>query len=335
MNLRMEAEAREHLILSPWATFSDQSAGREKHEEGCNVRTAFVRDRDRIIHCKSFRRLKHKTQVFFSPEGDHYRTRLTHTLEVAQIARTIARALYLNEDLTEAISLGHDLGHTAFGHSGEDVLNDICPLGFAHFEQSVRVVDVLEKDRRGLNLTSEVRDGILMHSAGAAKGGRAKTPEGRIVALSDKIAYVNHDIDDALRAGILRKEHLPKELIEVLGDSHSGRINNLINSVITASEGNEIRLEGHVDRAFWELRRFLFDNVYHSDVAKSEEQKAKEVVAMLYGYFIKYPSQMPEEFFLHVDNDGLERVVLDYVSGMTDRYAMSKFQEIYMPKNWQ
>ncbi len=335
MTLREEAERREHMFLAPFATFSDETAGRDRPEEACDVRTAFVRDRDRIIHCKAFRRLKHKTQVFLAPEGDHYRTRLTHTLEVSQIARTVARALNLNEDLAEAISLGHDLGHTAFGHSGEAVLNEICPLGFTHFEQSVRVVEVLEKDRQGLNLTAEVRDGIRMHSAGVAEGQRAKTPEGRIVALADKMAYVNHDIDDALRAGILHPEQLPKQYIDVLGATHSTRINTLIHAAIDASEGPEIRLTKDVATALWGLRDFLFEEVYFNPRAKGEERKAKAVMRMLYEHFLENPGEMPDEFTGYIEQDGLQRVVLDYVSGMTDSYAIARFEEIFVPKKWQ
>jgi dGTPase len=335
LTLREVQECRERNFLAPWATFSAESAGRERPEEECDVRTAFVRDRDRIIHCKAFRRLKHKTQVFLAPEGDHYRTRLTHTLEVSQIARTVARALCLNEDLTEAISLGHDLGHTAFGHSGEAILNEICPLGFTHFEQSVRVVEVLEKDRQGLNLTAEVRDGIRMHSAGVAEGQRAKTPEGRLVALADKMAYVNHDIDDALRAGILTQGELPKEYIAVLGATHSARINTLIHSAIEASEGPEVRLTKDVAAALWGLRDFLFAQVYFNPKAKGEERKAKAVVRMLYEHFLDNPCEMPHEFTDYIESDGLTRVVLDYVSGMTDRYAIAKFEELFVPKNWQ
>ncbi|HWQ51072.1 MAG TPA: deoxyguanosinetriphosphate triphosphohydrolase [Terriglobales bacterium] len=335
LTLREEAERRERAFLAPWATFADEADGRERPEEPCDVRTAFVRDRDRIIHCKAFRRLKHKTQVFLAPEGDHYRTRLTHTLEVSQIARTVARALRLNEDLAEAISLGHDLGHTAFGHSGEAILNEICPLGFTHFEQSVRVVEVLEKDRQGLNLTKAVRDGIRMHSAGVAEGERAMTPEGRIVALADKMAYVNHDIDDALRAGILRPEQLPCQYIDVLGASHSARINTLIHAVIEGSDGPEIRIAEPVGAALWGLRDFLFAEVYFNPRAKGEERKAKAVMRMLYEHFLENPAEMPAEFTDYIEADGLTRVVLDYVSGMTDRYAIARFEGLFVPKNWQ
>ena len=270
MNLRKELEERESLILSPYAAKSSESKGRERDEKPCEMRTDFQRDRDRIIHSKAFRRLKHKTQVFLSPEGDHYRTRLTHTLEVAQIARTIARTLGLNEDLTEAISLGHDLGHTPFGHMGETVLNNICPHGFRHNEHSLRVVDVLEREG-GLNLTFEVRDGILCHTGGKA----ASTLEGQIVALSDKIAYVNHDIDDAIRGGVLTEEDIPKEFSEAVGSRNSQRINTMIHAVISASDGKpQISMEKKIYDAMMGLRKFMFDNVYISAEPKIEEKKA-------------------------------------------------------------
>ncbi|MDO6354460.1 deoxyguanosinetriphosphate triphosphohydrolase [Caloramator sp. CAR-1] len=331
MNLREQYEQLEEKILSPLATLSKNTKGRIKKEEKCKVRTDFQRDRDRIIHSKAFRRLKHKTQVFIAPEGDHYRTRLTHTLEVAQIARTIARAIRLNEDLTEAIALGHDLGHTPFGHTGEDALNKISSTGFKHNEHSLRVVDYLEKEN-GLNLTHEVRDGILCHSGELIP----QTNEGKVVKLADKIAYINHDIDDAVRAGILTVEDLPKECIKVLGKGHSERINKMITAVIEhALKYGEIKLTGEVGEATWELRQFMFDNVYIASEAKKEEDKAKNLIKELFIHYMDNPNSMPKEYYDKIDIYGLERTVLDYVAGMTDRYAIHEFTKIFIPMPWQ
>jgi dGTPase len=330
MNIRENYELLEEKILSPLAVLSKNSEGRLHIEEQCNIRTDFQRDRDRILHSKSFRRLKHKTQVFISPEGDHYRTRLTHTLEVSQIARTIGRALRLNEDLIEAISLGHDLGHTPFGHTGERVLNNITSCGFKHNYQSLRIVDFLEKGT-GLNLTSEVRDGILCHSGELI----AKTNEGKVVKLADKIAYVNHDIDDAVRAGIISIKDLPADCINVLGESHSKRINAMIVCVINyALENNEIRLSGEIGEATWKLREFMFENVYIGSSAKKEEDKAMGCIEQLYNYYKKHPDKMPEEYTLRIPIWGTEIVVCDYIAGMTDRYAIYEYSNIFIPTPW-
>ncbi len=330
-NLRQHREKIEHLILSPYAAFSDSSKGRERPEAPCDMRTEFIRDRDRIIHCKTFRRLKHKTQVFLSPEGDHYRTRLTHTLEVCQIARTIARALDLNEDLAEAIALGHDLGHTPFGHAGERVLAQVCSLGFKHYEQSVRVVEKLEKDGRGLNLTHEVRNGILCHTSGTP----AETLEGQLVRFADKIAYMNHDIEDAVRGGVIEQGDIPAIVIENLGDTKSKRINTLVRGVISASRGKDsIQTEDYIAEPYKELHDFLFDRVYLGSKAKAEEKKAENIVEMLYGYYIENPEKMNSFYRKLMETEGKERAVCDFVAGMTDRYAMSKFEEIYIPKIW-
>ena len=331
MTDRQELERREHLFLAPWATFADATAGRCRPEPPCPLRTEFVRDRDRIVHCKSFRRLKHKTQVFLSPEGDHYRTRLTHTLEVAQIARTIARALALNEDLTEAICLGHDLGHTPFGHSGEEMLNSLSSTGFTHYEQSLRVADVLEKERCGLNLTQEVRDGILCHSLRDA----AATPEGRLVYWADHIAYVNHDIDDAIRAGVLRESDLPPIVPAVLGSRHSVRINTMIWSMLEGSVQGDVGMTPPVLEAYETLHAFLFERVYFNPVAKAEEGKAKQAIGALFEHFMQKPQELPQEYQKYMEQDGLERVVLDYISGMTDRYCIARFEEIFVPKVWR
>ena len=328
---RSAMEQREHLLLKPCATFADQSRGRPRAEEPCPLRTAFVRDRDRVIHCKAFRRLKHKTQVFLAPEGDHYRTRLTHTLEVAQIARTIARAMGLNEDLTEAISLGHDLGHTPFGHSGEAVLNELSSTGFTHYEQSLRVVDVLEKDRAGLNLTHEVRDGIKCHTILDT----AATPEGRLVYWADHIAYVNHDIDDAMRAGVLQPEELPAEVYEVLGRGHSQRINTMILSLLEGSHEGTIAMTAPVAEAYQVLHRFLFEHVYYNPTAKAEEGKAKDAIRALFDYFMKDVARLPEEYRRSVESEGDERAVLDYISGMTDRYCIALYEDVFVPKVWR
>lgn len=328
--IRTEIEAREREYLSPYASLSACSRGREKEEEPCEVRTAFQRDRDRIIHSKAFRRLMHKTQVFISPEGDHYRTRITHTLEVAQISRTIARALRLNEDLAEAIALGHDLGHTPFGHSGEQALNEVFPPGFRHNEQSLRVVDKLE-GKGGLNLTWEVRDGILHHTG----PGMPSTLEGQIVRIADRIAYINHDIDDALRAGIIREDDLPRESIEVLGASHTARINTMVTAIIENSwERDTISMGERVQRATDILRDYLFKNVYVGSAAKREEEKAKRIIKMLYNFYVEHPELLPPEFQERIEVEGIERCVVDYVAGMTDRYAIRTFEKHFLPFSW-
>lgn len=330
MNIRESYEELEESILSPMAVLSKNSSGRLKPEEKCSIRTDFQRDRDRIIHSKAFRRLKHKTQVFIAPEGDHFRTRLTHTLEVSQIARTMARAIRLNEDLTEAIALGHDLGHTPFGHTGEKVLDEITSCGFKHYEQSLRVVDYLEKGS-GLNLTNEVRDGMLCHSGNLV----SKTNEGKLVKLADKIAYINHDIDDAIRGNIIKEDDLPKDCIKVLGRGHSERINTMIICVINhALKYGEIKLSGEIGDATWELRDFMFKNVYIGSGAKKEEEKAMHCVKQLYEYFMEKPERMPLEFVQRIEIWGLERVVCDYIAGMTDRYALSEYINIYVPLPW-
>lgn len=335
MNLRVEREKLEHKMFFEYATFADSNLGRKKEEEKCNLRTDFQRDRDRIIHSKSFRRLKHKTQVFISPEGDHFRTRLTHTLEVSQIGRTIARALRLNEDLVEAIALGHDLGHTPFGHSGEAVLNELKSTGFIHGEQSLKVVDFLERsDKRiGLNLTEEVRDGILNHSG----SGKAKTLEGKIIKFADRIAYINHDIDDAIRAGIISEASLPKELTSVLGNTSSQRINKMINALVENSYGKPIvEMEEEVYQATMELRQYMFKNVYMDPVVKSEEIKIKRLLTELYNFYMEDLSRIPENHLSLYDdrNHSDEDIVSDYIAGMTDTYAKKQLKNIFIPKGW-
>ncbi len=333
MNIREETEEREAQYLSPGASLARDSRGREVPEEPCDIRTDYQRDRDRIIHCKSFRRLKHKTQVFLAPMGDHYRTRLTHTLEVSQIARTIARALRLNEDLTEAIALGHDLGHTPFGHTGEEALDEVCDEGFAHYRQSVRVVEILENDGKGLNLTWEVRNGILNHRT----SGHPATLEGKVVRYSDKIAYINHDIDDAIRAGILTEDTLPREYTEVLGHTARERLNTLIHSLIGRSLGqDDIGMEEEVESAMQGLRRFLFDNVYLSPESRREEEKARKLVQMLYAHYLDHPEEMPEEYLnlIWIRHESPSRAACDYVAGMTDNYAVSTFERLFVPKSW-
>ena len=343
LNTRQMIEDREESF-SPCAVKSRLSRGRHKYEDLCPVRTAFQRDRDRIIHSKAFRRLKHKTQVFIAPLGDHYVTRLTHTLEVAQIARTIARALNLNEDLTEAIALGHDLGHTPFGHVGEDVLNELYHKGFRHNEQSLRVVDILEKDGRGLNLTWEVRDGIVNHSKVGADimgegSGRASTLEGQVCQISDAIAYINHDIGDAIRADIITENSLPLGPIKILGNSHSQRINTMVCDVIESSWGASgygqtespiIGMSQAVLNATNRLRDFLFERVYNLRSAQEESEKAKKVVRLLYQYFNKHEDQMPAEYRYY--SDETERRVVDYIAGMTDRYAMRIAEDLALIK---
>lgn len=334
MNIREEQEKREHLIFSPYASFSDESRGRDRDEEPFPMRTIYQRDRDRIIHCKTFRRLKHKTQVFLAPEGDHYRTRLTHTLEVAQIARSIARALNLNEDLTEAIALGHDLGHTPFGHAGERTLNSLCPMGFAHYKQSIRVVEFLEKDGQGLNLTWEVRDGILNHRT----SGSPSTLEGKAVRLSDKIAYINHDIDDGIRAGILKESDIPSEYTDVLGNSTKERLNTMISDIIMNSIGkNDLVMSEPVRKAMTELRKFMFESLYLNPTAKSEEAKADKLITELYRYYVANTDKLPDTYkrFITEFDERPEQVVCDYIAGMSDQYSISKFQEIFVPKAWK
>ena len=333
-SIREMAEEREYEVLSPYAAHAGDSKGRDREEPQCDIRTVYQRDRDRILHSKSFRRLAHKTQVFIAPMGDHYRTRLTHTLEVSQLSRTIAKALRLNDDLCDAIALGHDLGHTPFGHTGERVLNEICPLGFAHFKQSIRVVEVLEKNGEGLNLTWEVRDGILNHRT----SGHPSTLEGQIVRFCDKIAYINHDIDDAERAGILSEEDIPRTYREILGGSTRDRLNTLIHDVIYSSlDRADIRMSPGIEEAMMELRKFMFDHVYLNSVAKTEEGKVSRMITMLYQYYEKHVDEMPQEYIDLIEKKGQPepRVVCDYISGMTDQYSISKFRELFVPQSWQ
>ena len=321
----------ENEFLSAYAKKSVDTLGRAKKEELCPMRTEFQRDRDRIIHCKSFRRLKNKTQVFFSPEGDNYRTRLTHTIDVTQIARSIARALSLNEDLTEAIALGHDLGHTPFGHSGERVLGKLSPNGFSHNEQSKRVVEFIEKDGKGLNLTFEVIDGILNHKMSLTPS----TLEGKAVSLSDRIAYINHDIDDAISGGLIRKEDLPKDAISILGETSRDRINNMIFSIYRASnEKNTVEMEKDVFDAMNALRKFMFERVYFSPTAMREEERADRMLTAMYSYFMKNVSKMPA-FYVEIANKyGEDTAICDYISGMSDKYAVYVFENIFVPKSW-
>lgn len=333
MTVREQLEQQEYERLDPRAAFSHDSKGRpirEEPREG-DVRTCYQRDTDRIVHSKAFRRLMHKTQVFLRPEGDHYRTRMTHTLEVTRIAKTISRALRLNEDLAEAIAMGHDLGHTPFGHAGESALSDVMGTPFRHNEQSLRVVDVLEREGMGLNLTHEVRLGILGHTGDYIP----ETLEGQIVRKSDQIAYVNHDIDDAIRAGILSASDLPKSVTSVLGEGHSQRINTLVCDVIEASqEGASIALSPQVDKALKDLRAFMFERVYYNPVAKGEERKAKDMLKRLFEYYMKHPDALPADFQPQMTFDGMERTVCDYIAGMTDNYAVDKFTEIFIPTGW-
>lgn len=333
MTIREEMEQREHAILSPYAAFSDKSAGRQREEEPCDIRPVYQRDRDRILHSRAFRRLKNKTQVFLTPKGDHYRTRMSHTLEVSQNARTIAKALRLNEDLAEAIALGHDLGHTPFGHAGEYMLNRLCEGGFRHNEQSVRIVEKLEKHGKGLNLTKEVRDGILNHQMSSMPS----TLEGRIVRLSDKIAYINHDVDDAIRAKILCEEDIPKQYREILGTNVRMRLNTLIHNIVTNSMGKEdIFMSPEVEDAMKGLRQYMFVHLYHNPKAKREEQKAEELLERLFEYYLKRPEKMPEQFTEMIrQGERLDRTVCDYIAGMTDLYAIAKFNEYYVPVPWQ
>ena len=334
MTLREDLERIEHQRLDPLAAFSDRSRGRPRYEPPReeDVRTCFQRDIDRIVHSKSFRRLMHKTQVFLQPEGDHYRTRMTHTLEVARIASTITRALGLNEDLAEAIAMGHDLGHTPFGHAGEVALTECWGQPFRHNEQSLRVVDYLEKDGNGLNLSYEVRDGILCHTGDKYPD----TLEGLIVRRSDQIAYVNHDIDDAIRAGILTNDDIPRAISDVLGHDHSQRINTLVCDIIrTSTEAGTVCLTAQVEKALKDLRSFMFERVYRNPVAKGEETKARAMLQRLYEYYIAHPEALPEDFHPQLSFDGLGRTVCDYIAGMTDNYAVDKYTEIFIPSGWQ
>lgn len=333
MTVREELERQEHRRLNPLASFADKSAGRPRYEEPReeDVRTCYQRDIDRVVHSKAFRRLMHKTQVFLQPEGDHYRTRMTHTLEVARIASTITRALGLNEDLAEAIAMGHDLGHTPFGHAGEVALTKCLGVPFRHNEQSLRVVDYLEKDGRGLNLTHEVRDGILCHTGDPWP----RTLEGVIVRRSDQIAYVNHDIDDAIRAGILTDDDIPKAITDTLGHDHRTRINTLVTDAIRVSrEAGTVMLSPEVDKALKDLRSFMFEKVYRNPVAKGEESKAKDMLQRMFEYYVNHPEAMPEDFQPQLSFEGIERTVCDYIAGMTDNYAVDKYTEIFIPMGW-
>lgn len=329
MDVRQRTEEIEHLTLAPWASFSDESRGRAVPEPQDPLRPVYQRDRDRVLHCKAFRRLKQKTQVFLSPEGDLYRTRLTHTLEVSQIARTIARALRLNEDLTEAISLAHDLGHTPFGHAGERALNQLCPDGFKHYMQSLRVVDKLEKEGKGLNLSWEVRNGIVTHT----KGTWAATPEGRIVRIADQIAFVNHDIEDAVRAGVLDEESLPKDCTAVLGHSKSERITTMINSIVTHSD-TDAKVGTQEQEAFLALKAFMYETVYVDKTAKQEEQKVDKLIAELYEYYLTHIDRMSNFYVQLAYQEGRDRAVTDYISGMSDEYAIRTFEELFVPQKW-
>lgn len=334
MTIRESLELWEAEYLSEYASLSKNSKGRDVEEAQCDIRPVYQRDRDRILHCKSFRRLKQKTQVFLSPEGDHYRTRLTHTLEVSQTGRTIAKALRLNEDLVEAIALGHDLGHTPFGHAGESALDSVCSQGFKHYEQSLRIVEKLEKGGQGLNLTKEVRDGILNHPT----AGNPSTLEGKIVRLSDKIAYINHDIDDAIRGKILTEDDLPLEYRRILGFSSRERLNTIIHDiVINSARKPDIIMSNEVEHAMKGLRAFMFTNVYKNPKAKGEEIKAKSMLAQLFEHYMNHSEDMSKEYIdmIELGNENIERVVCDYIAGMTDQYAMSKFAQYFMPNSWK
>ena len=334
MTIREEIEQQEERYLSSYASKSRQSRGRDVPEEECDIRPVYQRDRDRILHSNSFRRLKDKTQVFLAPEGDHYRTRLTHTLEVSQNARTIAKALRLNEDLTEAIALGHDIGHTPFGHAGERALNRVCPEGFEHNVQSVRIVEVLEKRGAGLNLTWEVRDGILNHKT----KGMPSTLEGRIVRFSDKIAYIHHDMDDAIRGRILCEEDIPADLRDILGDTTTKRFDCFTHDIIrNSADRDDICMSDEIADAMARLRQFMFDRVYTNPKVKSEEKKAERLVEFLYDYFLKHYDELPEEYLVLVGEGkaSRERAVCDYVSSMSDRYAIGVFNDLFLPNSWR
>ena len=332
MTIRERTERRERETLSPFACLSSQSRGRERPVTPCEIRTDFQRDIDRIVHCKAFRRLKHKTQVFLQPEGDHYRTRMTHTLEVMRIARTIARGLELNEDLTEAVAMGHDLGHTPFGHAGERLLNEIMPDGFRHYEQSLRVVERLENDGEGLNLTWETRNGILCHTTGAP----AATLEGQIVRVADHIAYINHDIDDAMRGGIIFPTDIPAHISRVLGYTHGERIDTLVADVVSASAGKgSIRQSEEIGGAMRELKEFMFDAVYRNPVAKGEEGKAQGLLRRLFDWYISDTDRLPAEYRDIVAREGEARAVCDYIAGMTDPYAVECYAKAFVPEAWR
>lgn len=333
MTVREELERLEHRRLNPLAAFSDRSTGRPRPEPEReeDVRTCYQRDTDRIVHSKAFRRLMHKTQVFLNPEGDHYRTRMTHTLEVTRIAKTVTRALGLNEDLAEAIAMGHDLGHTPFGHAGEAALTECWGRPFRHNEQSLRVVDILEKDGQGLNLCNEVREGIVGHTGPVIP----KTLEGQIVRRADQIAYVNHDIDDAIRADILTAEDIPRDIAAILGENQRDRINTLVcDMVFTSREAGSICMTQEIQKALADLRSFMFARVYHNPVAKGEESKAKDMLQMLFRFYVDHPEQLPADFQPQLSFDGLGRTVCDYIAGMTDNYAIEKFNEIFVPSGW-
>lgn len=331
-NVRDVFIEREKQTLSEFACLTSQSRGREKPYTPCNIRTEFQRDRDRILHCQSFRRLMNKTQVFLAPAGDHYRTRMTHTLEVTQIARIIARALRLNEDLTEAAALGHDIGHTPFGHAGEYAMQKCFDPEFTHYRQSLRVVEKLEHDGEGLNLTWEVRDGIVNHTG----KNMASTLEGVIVKFADRIAYINHDIDDACRAEILSREDIPKDLREILGESHSARINTMVSSIIKESAGKPyIAMEAEVQEATDRLRSFLFERVYRNPIAKSEEAKAQEMLMRLFEYYVSNKDKLPAGYRANCEAEGVERCACDFISGMTDRYAIEAYSSLYIPRVWR
>ena len=334
MTIREETQKIEREIFSKYASFSDASKGRDKPEDDDEMRTCYQRDRDRVIHCKAFRRLKHKTQVFLAPEGDHYRTRLTHTLEVAQIARSIARSLRLNEDLTEAIALAHDLGHTPFGHAGERTLNDISKKGFSHCDQSVRVVEVLEKDGEGLNLTWEVRDGIINHRS----SGNPATLEGQVVRLSDKIAYINHDIDDAIRGNIFDESMIPNEFTDVLGHSSRERLDTLIRAIVESSRDKDcISMPKEIENSMMNLRKFMFENLYSNPEAKSEEVKVRKMIEKLFEYFSGNYTEVPENYrrIVSVRGEDEETAICDYIASMSDQYSIKVFKDIFVPRAWE
>lgn len=325
-------QEEEERLLSPYAKKSSESAGRRVYEEPCDIRTCFQRDVDRIVHSKAFRRLKHKTQVFLQPEGDHYRTRMTHTIEVVRISRTLARALRLNEDLAEAIAWGHDLGHTPFGHAGERALAGLCPEGFRHNEQSLRVVDVLEKNGKGLNLTMEVRNGILNHTGSE----NPSTLEGRIVKIADRVAYICHDLDDAIRAGILSPGDIPPEITAATGMEYSRRLNVIVHDIIRASSGkNDVTMSPQMYFVMESFRDFMYENVYYNPVAKGEEKKVTGILEMLYNFYLKNYDKLPRDYISLLETESLHQVVCDYIAGMTDKYAMYKYNELFIPEAWQ
>ncbi len=331
MTVRQRLEETEYQLLSPQAQKAAETKGRAFPQEESDVRTCYQRDTDRIVHSKAFRRLMHKTQVFLQPEGDHYRTRMTHTLEVSRIARTVARALRLNEDLTEAIALGHDLGHTPFGHAGETALTNVTGIPFHHNEQSLRVVDILEKEGRGLNLTHEVRMGILGHTGDLIP----ETWEGQIVRISDRVAYINHDLDDAIRAGILSDADIPRSISYMLGENHKERIDTLVTDMVqNTMDTGVFGMSQNVEQAMNDLRSFLFAHVYRNPVAKGEESKARDIIEALYVYYSKHPEALPADFLPQLDFDGMSRVICDYIAGMTDKYAVYKYESIFIPSAW-